>query len=291
MQAIPEYLGPMEKKPPIQRIGVLYNPLSPESEQFSVELVRHLEQRGLETWHGTSQKTHHDHSTLAQLDMLIALGGDGTVLRTARLAIPHNIPILTVAMGRLNFLAEMVPDDVYDGLDILLDGGGWLDHRALIHTTLRRQGLVTAEFAALNEVVMSRGDISRILTVNVKIDNIPLTTYRADGVLVSTATGSSAYALSAGGPIVDPRSRALVLVPVAAHLTAVPSMVLHEDSIVTLHINCCRHATLAVDGRENLQLHEEDQVEVKRSEQVCTFVRVHPPNEFYASLIRRLRRE
>jgi NAD+ kinase len=276
----------------MHQIGILYNPMSESSTQFSIELADHLDQQGIITWRGTSPDTRQDVESLAGLDLLIAVGGDGTVLRAARIAVPHNIPILTVALGRLNFLAEMVPNkDLYDGLHTLLQGGGWLDRRTLIRTTLKRQGAVEAEFTALNEVVVSRGDISRILSVSVKIDRIPLTTYRSDGVLVATATGSTAYALSAGGPVVDPRSRALVLVPVAAHLTAVPSMVLHEDSVVSLEMDCCRHATLAVDGRENLPLYEGDEVCVCRSNAVCTFARVHPPNQFYASLVRRLRRE
>ncbi len=277
--------------PKPQRIGVLYNPLSNASVQLSVELSTYLEERGLHVWRGTS----HDQCTaadeIALLDIMIALGGDGTALRAARIAVPHRIPVLTVALGRLNFLAEMLPTDLYHGLETLLDGGGWLDQRTLIEVSLHRQGRTQATFTALNEIVVSRGDISRIITVDVLVDEMPLTTYRADGVLVATATGSTAYALSAGGPILDPRSRALVLVPVAAHLTAVPSMVLHEDSIITLFIRSCRHATLSVDGRQNLPLYEGDTISARVCDDTCTFVRIHPQKQFYASLIHRLRRE
>lgn len=275
----------------IQRIGIIYNPLSEEAVHFSMQFAAELESHGFGVWRGTSQDMHNHTGWLETLDLLIAFGGDGTMLRAARMAFPYNIPLLTVAFGRLNFMAEMTPDTLEEGLQTLLDGGGWFDRRTLIHATLQRRGQTMGVFIALNEVVVSRGDIGRIVTVDVQIDDIPLTTYRADGVLVATATGSTAYALSAGGPILDPRSRALVLVPVAAHLTAVPSMVLHEDTVVTLVVRSCRHATLAVDGRENLLVYEGDRVQVCRSNKVCSFVRVHPQSEFFAGLVRRLRRE
>jgi NAD+ kinase len=275
----------------IKRIGIIYNPLSEEAIHFSMQFAATLEQRGFGVWRGTSQDMYNHTEWLEMLDLLIAFGGDGTMLRAARMAFPHNIPVFTVALGRLNFMAEMTPDTLDEGLQTLLDGGGWLDRRTLIHTTLQRRGQTMGVFTALNEVVVSRGDIGRIVAVDVLIDDIPLTTYRADGVLVATATGSTAYALSAGGPILDPRSRALVLVPVAAHLTAVPSMVLHEDSLVTLVVQSCRHATLAVDGRENVLVYEGDKIQICRSNKVCSFVRVHPQSQFFAGLVRRLRRE
>lgn len=276
--------------PVVQRVGIVYNPLSEAAEQLSAALVSYLQPLGVAAWRETAQDQPGELEQSEEADLLIALGGDGTMLRAARFAIPYNIPVLTVALGRLNFMAELTPDDLYGGLQTLLDGGGWKDRRTLLHATLQRCMKSQAVFTALNEVVVSRGDISHILEVDVYIDDTPLTTYRADGVLVSTATGSTAYALSAGGPIVDPRSRALVLVPVAAHLTAVPSMVLHEDSVVTLAVRSCRHATLAVDGRENLLLREGDRVQICRSNKVCTFARVHPHSQFFASLVKRLRR-
>lgn len=273
-------------------IGLLYNPFSEESVRVSAELKRYLEHRDIEVWRGTSPEHQSEIDSLADLDMLIALGGDGTVLRAARVAIPHNTPVLTVAMGRLNFMAELTPDNMYQGLEILLNNdGGWYDYRTLLHINLYRQDQLIEEFTALNEVVISRGEISRTLSVIVQIDRMPLTTYRADGVLVATATGSSAYALSAGGPILDPRSQALVLVPIAAHLTAIPSMVLYEDSSVYLSVSHCRHALMSVDGRESLMVYEDDEVQISRSGKMCTFVRVYPHCHFYKSLINRLRRE
>jgi NAD+ kinase len=177
------------------------------------------------------------------------------------------------------------------GITKLLRGEGWYEQRTLIHAAVQRQGRTLEEFTALNEVVLSRGDISRTLTVEVFVDDIPLTTYRADGVIVATATGSTAYALSAGGPIMDPRVQALTLVPVAAHLTAVPAMVLHENSMVRFLAHPHYHAAFSVDGRDDGLINEGDEIRITRSQQVCTFARVRPPAQLYASFVQRLRRE
>lgn len=125
----------------------------------------------------------------------------------------------------------------------------------------------------------------------VRVDDTPMTTYHSDGVLVATATGSTAYALAAGGPVLDPRSRALVLVPIAAHLHNVPSLVLHEDAHLDLEVVSRYPAALSVDGRVNLPLQTGDTLAVQRAPEVARFARVQPPSYFYQTLTRRLRRE
>lgn len=280
----------------MRRIGILYNPHSERSNRLSSEMVPWLRSQGLDVWRGTSEECREQRSVLEGMELLIALGGDGTVLRAARIAISRDIPVLTVGLGRLNFMAELSPSELPGALRTLVKGGGWYEQRTLLQVTLRHtepppEHEPEQEFIALNEVVVSRGDVNRTLTVDVQIDGIPLTTYRADGVLVATATGSTAYALSAGGPIIDPRSRSMVLVPIAAHLTAVPSMVLHEDSVVALLTQGWHNPVLSVDGRENVTIQNGDEVIVRRSSAVCTFARVQPPRQLYGRFVQRLRRE
>jgi NAD+ kinase len=156
--------------------------------------------------------------------------------------------------------------------------------------TLERQDLPPLEDLALNEVLLTRGPIPRVVVVDALVDDALLMTYHADGVMVATATGSTAYALAAGGPIIDPRSNALVLVTVAPHLTNVPSMVLHEDADVRLVLRSRHVAAVAVDGRDTYVLHEGDTVRVRRSSFRCIFARLHPPSRFYASLSAKLQR-
>jgi NAD+ kinase len=275
----------------MRQIGVLYNPLSETSTALSALLAEWLRSRGMEVWRGLSHEGREEPEALEGMELLVALGGDGTVLRAARLAITKGIPVLPVAMGRLSFMAELRPEELYDGLEMLLAGGGWYDERTLITATILSRNAAPRQVIALNEVVLARGDINRVVAIDIEIYDARLTTYHSDGVIVATATGSTAYALAAGGPIIDPRSRALVLVPIAAHLTNLPSLVLHEDAVITLRLSSRHQAAFSADGRESIPLYEGDVVEVRRAQQVCLFARVHPPSTFYARLTQRLRRE
>jgi NAD+ kinase len=277
----------------MKRVAVVYNPHSPETERLSHELSGWLHARGIEVWRGISSQGRSPH-VLDGVDLIVALGGDGTVLRAAHLAFNTDVPVLPVALGHLNFMAELLPENLYEGMETLLTGGGWLDVRTLVDATVyhNHEGGGEPDHAvALNEILMARGDINRTVVVDVEIYDAHLTTYHADGVLLATATGSTAYALSAGGPIVDPRARALVLVPVAAHLTNVPSLVLHEDAVVTLTLRSRYPAAFSADGRDHIALHEGDVVVVRRSQQTCTFARVYPQSTFYSRMTRRLRRD
>src|SRR5215211_1364950 len=278
----------------MQRIGVLYNPFSESSTRVSVDIAEWLRTRGIEVWRGVSHEGRDEPQVLEGLDLLVALGGDGTVLRVARLAIPRNIPVLPVALGHLSFMAELQPEELVSGLETWLNGGGWLDERTLLEATIFHDGHgggAPERSLALNEILLARGEINRVVAIDVEIYDARLTTYHADGVIVATATGSTAYALASGGPIIDPRSRALALVPIAAHLTNLPSLVLHEDAVITLRLRSRHQAAFAADGRESIPLSEGDVVEVRRAEQTCIFARVHPPSTFYAMLTQRLRRE
>jgi len=275
----------------IQRVAVIYNPFSEASAERSLDVAAWLRGRGIMTWRGVSQEARDNPSAINNADLMVAMGGDGTVLRAARLCFPLDLPLLPVALGHLSFMAEVQPDEIFAGLERIIQGGGWHDERTLIRALLYRDGQAIADFTALNEVVLSRSDVSRVIKAHVSIDDSPLTTYHADGVLVATATGSTAYALAAGGSIVDPRSQALILVGIAPHLSRVPSMVLHQDAVVTIRVASRHDAMLSVDGRDNVTLHYGDEVVVRRSPKVCTFVRIRPSSQFYTRLVARLHRE
>jgi NAD+ kinase len=274
----------------MRRIVIIYNPFSESSISHSAMLAAWLRERDIDVWRGISQECRESPHVLDDADLMVAMGGDGTVLRAARLAFPTGLPVLPVALGHLSFMAEIGPAELYEGIKTLIKGGGWHDERALVDASLWREGEHVVDFVALNEVVISRSEVSRVVNVEVAIDGSLLTTYMADGVILASATGSTAYALAAGGPIVDPRSRALVLVPIAAHLTNVPSMVLHEGAVVTITLRSRNNASIAIDGRGNMPLREGDEVMVRRSTKVCTFVRLRPSNLFYTQLAAKLKR-
>ncbi len=274
----------------MRRIGIFYNPQSKPTAEVARALDSWLKERDIQTWCGVAPDAD-PASTLTSYDLLVCLGGDGTVLRAAALAIPAGVPMLPVALGHLSFMAEVTPEALYPSMERVIAGDCWYEKRALAQAEVLRSGHPPERFVALNEVLIGRGDLARVVAVAVEVDDIPMTTYHADGVLVATATGSTAYALAAGGPVLDPRSRALVLVPIAAHLTNVPSLVLHEEAHLDLQVSSRYSAALSIDGRIGLPLQVGDSVAVQRAPEVARFVRVHAPSYFYQTLTRRLRRE
>lgn len=274
----------------MQRIGIFYNPQSAAAARVARELDDWLQQRQALTWCGVTTDSD-SAGALASYDLLVCLGGDGTVLRAASLAIPAEVPMLPVALGHLSFMAEVEPDALYTSMEHVLSGDYWIEERALAETQVYRAEQPPERFVALNEILVGRGDMARVIEVAVRVDDTPMTTYHSDGVLVATATGSTAYALAAGGPVLDPRSRALVLVPIAAHLHNVPSLVLHEAAHLDLEVVSRYPAALSVDGRVNLPLQPGDTLAVQRAPEVARFARVQPPSYFYQTLTRRLRRE
>ncbi|HEX6289163.1 MAG TPA: NAD(+)/NADH kinase [Herpetosiphonaceae bacterium] len=273
----------------MQRVGIFYNPQSSPTERIAAELDRWLKQHNVVTWCGVEPDGAAD--TLMSYDLLVCLGGDGTVLRAASLAIPAQVPMLPVALGHLSFMAEVTPEELYPSMERVLAGDCWIEERALAEAVVSRAEHAPERYVAMNEVLVGRGDLARVIAIAVEVDDIPMTTYHADGVLVATATGSTAYGLAAGGPVLDPRSRALVLVPIAAHLHNVPSLVLHENAHLDLHVVSKYPAALAIDGRINEPLHPGDTVAVQRAQEVARFARVRPPSYFYQTLTKRLRRE
>jgi hypothetical protein len=178
----------------VRRIGVYYNPRLQQAIRYADEVVDWIERTGRQAWHGTALDPRADAATLAGLDLLLVLGGDGTVLWAAHAAAPHGVPLMPVALGRRNFLATIAPDALFTSLGVLLDGGGWRDERAMLAASPRRGGEELPGFVALNDVGLSRDDLLK--EIEVRLGDGELATYRAEAVIVATATGSTAYALS-----------------------------------------------------------------------------------------------
>lgn len=272
-------------------IGILYNPLLAQAAALAEETETWLASKGVPSWRGPTQEASDVPAPLTACSLLLCLGGDGTVLRAARLAIPLRTPLLPVALGHLSFMAEVTPDQLRPAIKRILGGDFWTEERSLAAARLQPVDGEASEHTALNEVLVGRGEVARAVIVEVSIDGVPMTSYHADGVLVATATGSTAYALAAGGPVLDPRSQALALVPIAPHLTNVPALVLHEQAEIKLQLRSRYTASLAVDGQVSVPMATGDVLAVRRSEQVARFARVRSPEYFYQTLTQRLRRE
>ncbi|MBN1485595.1 MAG: NAD(+)/NADH kinase [Chloroflexia bacterium] len=278
-------------KPPVprqvRRIGLFYARGIEEALQLALELEAWLRRLGIETWRGRVDET----ETIASCDLLFTLGGDGTALRGARLAAPLGIPLVCVGLGRLSFMAELVPEDVLKQLPSFLAGDYWLEERALLEGVVLRDEQPLGHCLALNEVVLGRDRGATTLQVAARVNGAYLTTYVADAVIVATATGSTAYALSAGGPILSPGSRDLLLLPVASHLCLLPPLVLAEDLPVELVVVRGFSAGVNCDGRPLCDLRTGDVVRVVRSQTVCYFARLQGRDYFYRTLSKRLYRQ
>jgi len=226
-----------------------------------------------------------------ECDLALVVGGDGTMLRAARVGSSHGVPIVGVKLGKVSFLAEVQPDAWREPLEHMLAGDYWLEERMLLDVRVDRGGEppVNHSYLALNDVVISRGGLARMVTVETWVDQGFLTTYRADGVIVSTPTGSTGYALAAGGPILPPELKNILLLPICPHLSLDRPVVLAQGVTVTLQAHADYAPILTVDGQFEIALAEGDRVEVRASSHVSHFVHLQDHAYFYRTLMERLR--
>lgn len=273
-----------------RRVAVLFHPRVEASVDLAHELVAVLEAHGARV----ILRNAWDHSALeealAQVDWAVALGGDGTVLRTLRLAATYNVPIIGVNFGRLGFLAEITPARALQELPTLLDGRGWLEERIILRTTARVGGAQRGPFEVINDVFVGRGAVAKPVRLETAVDGVPLMRFAADGLIVATPTGSTAYSLSAGGPVVAPSMEVLILTPVVPHPIPVRTIVLPIQSVIDITLHADVPAVLSVDGQTHQPLAEGDAVHVEVSPLRARFLRLGPPQQFYQTLVKRLRR-
>ncbi len=216
-------------------------------------------------------------------DMLIAVGGDGSVLRAGHLCAPCGVPILGVNLGRLGFMIQIEREEWREYFDKLFNGEAWVENRMMLRAEHIRAGESLGSSNALNEVVVARGQNVRPVRLTAFVDGRRLTSYVADGLVASTATGSTAYALAAGGPILPPELRNILLVPIAPHLSVDRAVVLSEGASVSIVVNS-ENSVLSVDGQLPTPLMEDDHVNVTVADVTAQFVRFGDPGYFYRNL-------
>jgi NAD+ kinase len=219
-----------------------------------------------------------------EFDMLIALGGDGTMLRAGHLCGPLGLPILGINMGHFGFLTEISFNQWQEVLPNLLSGNYWLEQRMMLCGEQWRAGQQLGAWEVLNEIVVCRGHSVRPVHLLASVDGRFLTTYVADGLIASTPTGSTAYALAAGGPILPPELRNILLVAVAPHLSLERAIVLSEGSSVSITVQAGQDVVLSPDGQLPVPLADGDQVVVHASDNSVHFVRIQDAHYFYRNL-------
>ncbi|GBD22713.1 NAD kinase [bacterium HR29] len=272
----------------LERVVIFHHPRSEGAAALSRQLATELERHGVETFVADAwEQAGAAHVERASL--VVCIGGDGTVLRAARVVVPHATPILGVNMGRLGFLTDMSPRDLFTHFERILAGEWRLEERVMVRAdVVDGPGAEPRTFHGLNDIVLSREHVGRPIYIDVRIDRARVAVYRCDGIIVATPTGSTGYSLAAGGPIMAPTEHHLVLTPVSAHLALGRSIVLQPDSIVELRVASEHDGILSVDGQEDLPVSNRVRVVVRLSEHITRFVRFRDPSSFYAELAEKL---
>lgn len=278
-------------------IAIISKPQKPELTTILSELVEWLTARDYQYlldpesagYLNADGAVEREHMPERKPDLVIVLGGDGTLLAAARAFARTITPILSVNLGSLGFLTEVPLADLYKTLQDWCDGTAGLEVRDMMHAMLYREGKLLHEWDALNDVVASKGTIARMADFMIEIDGQFMAKFRADGVIVATPTGSTAYNLAANGPIVMPDVNALVVNPICPHLLTLRPIVVPGDASVTIHIEGVPNQTyLTVDGQEAVELALGDTLHCRRSKYSVRLVR-HRPNGVFNVLRSKLK--
>jgi len=231
-----------------------------------------------------------DADSVSSTDLVVVLGGDGTILRAARAAGPKGTPVLGVHFGQYGFITEIHPHNAKAALERTLAGDYDISERMMLEVTLIRDGKEIGRYAALNDVVVAKGPLARLLNLRTYVCERYIATYAADGIIVSTPTGSTAYSLSAGGPVVNPHVDVLIVTPICPHTLSARSLVAPGTESVQIVTECEEGdvVTLTVDGQIGVELLSSDKVDVVRAPFSAKIV-VWDPWSFYEKLQSRLR--
>ena len=276
----------------VKTIAIFYQGRKQETSSVAAQLAPTLQQQGYRVriielqGEGDDQEDY----SVRGCDMVIVLGGDGTILNAARLCANDNVPILGVNFGRVGFLTELEPDELSSELMLYLerDASVWIDSRTLLRAELEQDGK-KEEFLALNDIVIARGTWPRVVHMKVWIDDHHYSNTYADGMILSTATGSTAYNMSVGGPLLHPQVKGCVLTPIAPHLAFDRALVLQPEAKVKLQIfTNSQPGVFSADGQINREIQDGAVVTVQKSEYEVQFLRRRPATYFYQVINQKL---
>lgn len=252
-------------------IGIIPNTGKPVAMALTKELESFLHGQGVRT---KIVEDPNDYD-LSEFDTVIVLGGDGTLLNAARLTSEVQVPVFGVNVGHLGFLTEVETDGLFPAVEKLLAGDYTLEQRMLIQASVRRQGQVIGNFLALNDFVITRGTFARIIDLSIFVDSQHVTDYVADGIIISTPTGSTAYSLSAGGPIIEPLLESICITPICPHSLSSRSVLARPHVEVCVRLNSAgEEVMLTIDGQHGFPLQTGDQVNIKRAKNPALFVKL-----------------
>lgn len=277
--------------PALRKVGIVYQERYGEAAALGVSLSERLRAEGHETWTVAAGLEREIDGQLAGTDVVLVLGGDGTILSAARVCAPLNVPLLGINFGRVGFLTELEPSDVAEKLPLFLRGEYWVDERAMLFGEVTTGG-ARHQLLALNDIVLARGAQPRVVRVEIRVDGHDYGKLVADGVIACTATGSTAYNLAAGGPVLHPQVRSPVITPISPHLASPRSLVLEPRAAITLElVEGSGGGVLSADGQINLDVSDGTLVQISANRHTTRFLRRRPPTYFYHLLTSKLKQE
>ena len=281
----------------IKCVGVVVKPNHREAWRTACELSVWLEKRGIDLIgkpHEEMEKFGAENCSIeaaeterfhTQADLIVVLGGDGTMISTARLTADREILVLGINYGSLGYLTEFRIEEMFDALEKILAGNYEIDRRVMLDAELKRDGKVIEKGRVLNDVVINKSALARIIEVEVKLNDLFVNSFRADGLIVSTPTGSTAYSLSAGGPILYPSMNALVITPICPFTLTNRPIVIPDDDAIEINLkNENEGVVLTLDGQIGYQMKTGDTVSIRKS--TTNFNLVRPPNRNYFDVLR-----
>jgi NAD+ kinase len=276
----------------VSTVAIVSKPRSSEAARVVPELIAWLARRGISSRLDTNTAGYaYSGEALPREEVakgtqfVIVLGGDGTLLSAARAIAGRDIPIFAVNLGGLGFLTAITVDELYPQLEQALGGALELERRRLLVTELRRGEMKIACYEGLNDMVLAKAEIARMIDLEVHVDGAFVCVYKADGLIVSTPTGSTAYSLSAGGPIVLPSVAAWAITPICPHMLSNRPVIVPDQSTIEVEVLAIDHATyLTIDGQIGELLKRGDRVVCRRSENSINLVR--PPNLLFFDVLR-----
>jgi NAD+ kinase len=226
----------------------------------------------------------------SRADLVVVLGGDGTLISTARIIGERDIPILGVNLGSLGFLTEIALDELYPALEKCLAGDYRVSERIMLRAVVERDGRETASHLVLNDVVINKGALARIVDLKTRVNSLDLATFKADGLIISTPTGSTGYSLSAGGPIVNPSMNCIVITPICPHTLTNRPIVIDDGSVVDITVSSLddEDIYLTLDGQVGLELHSGDRIRVSRANHTARLV-MSEERDYFAVLRTKLK--
>lgn len=277
----------------MKKIGLFCKPKAPSASSTLSKLIHWLRKLNCQVFLDTAtakiinESSSHSKATISEIaDLLIVLGGDGTLLSVARAAHPHNVPILAVNLGSLGFLAEISLDELYPTLENILNDKFEIESRMLLNAYIWRNEEKVENYNVLNDIVINKGVVARVINLQVLVDGQYMTSYRADGLIIATPTGSTAYSLSAGGPIIHPSMQTLVLSPICPFTLTNRSILIPDQSIIQVKLDAeYNDVRVTLDGQESYKMKAGDILEIQKTK--TTLQLIKGPNKNYYKILRK----